>query len=208
MSYTIWSRGRLLGRTDLGFVRCIRKSRMGWFHPTPDGEKLMHVATGVSAAMFAYVHRDRHLVDSIGAPALAQAIDRSAEGADLAAAFQHLEALELELRRDDGSVVPTESLGIQDMVALMERYCEEDDDDPDGYNDDEEEEFLRDELREISARELQLDADLEHDLEIIDEWFAEREGFEDLPWSEADLTESEPPRYQVHVHLKDDKDVP
>jgi hypothetical protein len=34
MCYTLWSRGRLLGETDLGFVFRHYGIRVEWFHPT------------------------------------------------------------------------------------------------------------------------------------------------------------------------------
>ena len=96
MPYTVWSRGRKLGETDLGFVHFIRDSRMGWFVAAAEYEKLMPIATGVQSALHANASR-----------------------ADLAAAFQHFEALALELRRDDDSIVPTASIGIQDVQELL-----------------------------------------------------------------------------------------
>lgn len=33
MSYTLWSRGRLLGTTDLAYVRCMPRLRAGDLHP-------------------------------------------------------------------------------------------------------------------------------------------------------------------------------
>ena len=96
MPYTVWSRGRKLGATDLGFLHFIRDSRMGWFAPAAEYEKLMPIATGVQSALHAHASR-----------------------ADLAAAFQQFEALALELRRDDDSIVPTASIGIQDVQELL-----------------------------------------------------------------------------------------
>ena len=69
---------------------------MGWFAPAAECEKLMPIATGVQSALHAH-----------------------ASWADLAAAFQHCEALALELRRDDDSIVPTASIGIQDVQELL-----------------------------------------------------------------------------------------
>jgi hypothetical protein len=39
--------------------------------------------------------------------------------ADLAEALQHVSALDLALHREDGSLVPTESIGIQDAEQLL-----------------------------------------------------------------------------------------
>src|SRR4051812_3856264 len=51
MSYTVWSRGRLLGASDLGFIQIYSHMRMGWFLPSAEGEKLMHVLTGTGPAL-------------------------------------------------------------------------------------------------------------------------------------------------------------
>ena len=69
---------------------------MGWFAPAAEYEKLMPIATGVQSALHAHASR-----------------------ADLAAAYQHCEALALELRRDDDSIVPTASIGIQDVQEFL-----------------------------------------------------------------------------------------
>ena len=54
MTHTLWSRGRLLAESPLDFVRWMPKLRVGFLHPTPLGEKLLTVATGVSTASFAW----------------------------------------------------------------------------------------------------------------------------------------------------------
>ena len=51
MQYTVWSRGRLLGETDLGFIYRENRHRCGWFHPNDLGEQLMPAAVGVAPAM-------------------------------------------------------------------------------------------------------------------------------------------------------------
>jgi hypothetical protein len=50
--YTVWSRDRLLGETDLGFVRCMEKLRAGFFHPTELAESLMTFDERSSWAQF------------------------------------------------------------------------------------------------------------------------------------------------------------
>jgi hypothetical protein len=39
MTYTLWSRGRLLGESPLDFVRCIPKLRVGFLHPTGEADE-------------------------------------------------------------------------------------------------------------------------------------------------------------------------
>jgi hypothetical protein len=124
--YTVWSRGRLIGDTDLGFIRVISQARSGWFHPNGEGERLMPVIASVLPAMRAYLHRNA--VDAQAQSLMRPAMHGSTEYADLADAFQHLHSLGLELRRDDGSIVPTSDIGIQDTEQLIELVEVEDDD--------------------------------------------------------------------------------
>lgn len=51
MRYTVWSRGRQLGETDLGFAFRYNGLRCGWFHPTECGDRLLPIATAVSPAL-------------------------------------------------------------------------------------------------------------------------------------------------------------
>jgi hypothetical protein len=135
--YTVWSRGRSLGDTDLGFHPIIERCRSGWFHPNADGERLMPVFVALLPAMRAYLHRDA--ADSAGNRIVQPALAGSSLFADLAEAFQHLSSLDLELRREDGSVVPTSSIGIQDvqhLLALSATDLENDPADPDEHDED------------------------------------------------------------------------
>ena len=60
MEYTITSRGRPIGVTDLGFKRVGGPLRSGWFHPNAEGERLMPVIAAVYPAVRAYVRHDVH----------------------------------------------------------------------------------------------------------------------------------------------------
>jgi hypothetical protein len=102
--YTLWSRGRLLGETDLGFVFRWNGFRTGWFHPTALGDRLMPIATGVSPAL--------RTLCIIGPDPTAQA--------DVQSAVDQAEALELELRGPDGAVIATDDIGIIDTHYLLE----------------------------------------------------------------------------------------
>jgi hypothetical protein len=102
MQYTLWSRGRLLGETDLGFIYRENGFRIGWFHPNAVGDRLMPAATGVAPAM-RYAH-------DIGPDATARA--------DVLAALDQESALELELRHD-GIVIATENIAIVDTHYLL-----------------------------------------------------------------------------------------
>jgi hypothetical protein len=102
--YTLWSRGRLLGETDLGFIFRPEGFRTGWFHPTALGDRLMPIATGISPAL--------RTVCMIGPDPTARA--------DLRSAVDQAEALELELRGPNGAVIATEDIGIIDTHYLLE----------------------------------------------------------------------------------------
>jgi hypothetical protein len=110
----------LIGHTDLGFRRAFRRARCGWFFPTAEGERVMPVISAVSPALRAFVHREPtggSDESPDGAPGRAR---RSTQYADLAEAMQHVEALALELRREDGSVVRVADIAIQDTQQLVE----------------------------------------------------------------------------------------
>jgi hypothetical protein len=96
--YTLWSRGRMIGITDLGFIYREHGFRCGWFHPNDHGERLMPDATGVAPALRAdYM---------IGPDATLHA--------DVLAAAHAEQALELELRGPNGDRIHTEDIGIID----------------------------------------------------------------------------------------------
>jgi hypothetical protein len=103
VQYTLWSRDRLLGETDLGFAFRERGIRCGWFHPNELGERVMPIATGVAPAL--------RVEWAIGPDQTARA--------DVRAAADRLEALGLELRRLDGVVVDTTSIAITDTHYLL-----------------------------------------------------------------------------------------
>ncbi len=103
MAYSIWSRGRLIGYTDLGFVYREHGIRMGWFHPNELGQKLMPRATGVAPALRESREAGRDvLVDP-----------------DIASALDHERALELELRGPNGKTIETENIAIIDTEYLL-----------------------------------------------------------------------------------------
>lgn len=122
MPFTIWSRGRLLGETDLGFVQVYSNMRMGWFHPSPEGEKLMSVLTGTGPAL----KRVGRLMRSPIRKAMRKPSDdddgewprdirTTTAYADLVSSVDELEAMQVELRDADGQPVSTEHIGIDDV---------------------------------------------------------------------------------------------
>ena len=116
------------------------------------------------------------------------------EYADAAEAGAHERSLELELRAPDGSVIPTESIHIQDTHLLLELARDLEDDVDSILSHDE---------------EAELAADIEHDAALCEECFADagpdltdvsvrEEPWQESPWS----------RYQIMVRLLDDTSVP
>jgi hypothetical protein len=103
MTYTLWSRGRLLGETDLGFIYREHGHRCGWFHPNELGDRMMTAATGVAPAM--------RTAFMIGPDPTAQA--------DILAAADAEEALALELRGPTGRRIDTERIAIIDTHYLL-----------------------------------------------------------------------------------------
>lgn len=102
VSYSLWSRGRLIGHTDLAFKEQIEGQRGGFFFPTETGVPLTRIA--VEAAEVLMEARDG-IVDTTMA-------------ADLAAATDRCEALALELRGPDGAVISTTKITLQDTELL------------------------------------------------------------------------------------------
>jgi hypothetical protein len=187
--YTVWSRGRPIGETDLGFRRLINESRSGWFHPNAEGERLMPVIASVLPAMRAYLHRDA--VDAQGDSLVQPGLHGSTLFADLAEAFQHLISLDLELRREDGSVVPASDIGIQDTEQLIELAALDDDDEEVDAGDWD----LDDDPLETDEYDLQLEMDVMRDLELIEEALGARADDSCPDWAPDDLEEPQRPRY-------------
>lgn len=192
MPYTVWSHGRLLGESALDYRRVFPRHRMGDFFPTEAGEKIMPIATGVSKAGV-------DLVKSLsgsppGSPARTR-LRETSEYADLAAAEDHYDALELELRGPDGTLIPTEWIDLRDTEFLLSLpdlddleesdmgldFSTQADDDfgdpPPGFGDD------------------LPDFELEDAFDFDDD---------DAPWRHERVF----PRYQLQVMLRDDTAVP
>ncbi len=179
MRYTVTSGGVTIGETDLGFVRSAVGIRVGWFHPNADGERLLP-----------------RLLPPL---ALRAHLDREAWAGDRAASAHHCEASPLALHREDGSVVPTRSLGIQDMHALLAAA----------------------ELEEARRETLPWSPEHEQDADVDDEPLAIHLGDDlddeallggepappDGEWAPDDEP-VEHPRYQIVVALVDDGAIP
>ncbi|MEO5568679.1 MAG: hypothetical protein ABIR92_09310 [Gemmatimonadaceae bacterium] len=131
MSYTLWSRGRLLGHTDLGWVQVFENLRTGWFHPSPAGEKFMGVLTGTGPALMALSKMMRDPVRELARGVETEPdadyprdVRRTTEYADLVSIVDELEVLQLELRDPEGKPVNVESMGVDDThwkISLVSR---------------------------------------------------------------------------------------
>ncbi len=104
MPYTLWSRGQLVGHSDLGFREFLPTLRCGWFHPAELGEQIIEVMTTPNRMM---LHAD-------------QRRDTETFLADLECISQRIEALDLHLRAPDGSDVATEDISIRDTELTLQ----------------------------------------------------------------------------------------
>ena len=176
MRYTVSSGGVTIGETDLGFVRSAVGIRVGWFHPNAEGERLLP-----------------RLLPPL---AMRAHLDRDAWKADLAASAHHAEAYPLALHREDGSVVPTRHLDIQDMHALLAAA--------------ELEEARREALPWTPERDEDGDEDdeaLAIHLDDDDALLAGDPADLDVEWAPDDEP-IEHPRYQILLELVDDGAIP
>ena len=190
MNYVVSSRGHPIGVTDLGFRMVFPRHRCGWLHPNAHGEKVLPVVATVLPALRAYAHT----ISAEDSGAALRDAEKSTLFADLAAAMQHVAALDLTLHRDDGSLIPTENVGVKDMDQLLElaRSGELDSD-----FDEAEAEAEADEWTHSSAA-----------IEGLDSTSAIFSDDEDLrPWTPADDEETEFPRYQVHVFFAENQSL-
>jgi hypothetical protein len=122
MPFTLWSRGRLLGETDLGFVQIYSNMRMGWFHPSPLGAQLMSVLTGTGPALRKVGRLMRNPIrNAMRQPSndddgeWPKDIRATTAYADLVSSVDELEALGIELRDPDGRTMEAEHIGIDDI---------------------------------------------------------------------------------------------
>ena len=209
MQYTITSRGRPIGVTDLGFQYREGPSRMGWFQPNADGERLMAVLTSPSIAARASASSAGQSVES---PDETEPFPSTCL-ADLAEASQHVDALGLELRRDDGSVVATEFINIQDVEELLAWSGRIDAPrDGEGWKfGDAEPDPLYDPMEDVFDEELDAleEAGERFDLEPEDELMF-GDGFADtaVPWTPEEYEPDPTMRYQIYVSLMDPKEIP
>jgi hypothetical protein len=195
MQYTVSSRGRPIGVTDLGFVRIGGPNRSGWFHPNAEGERLMPVIASVIPAMRAFLHRDVRGAE--GEPIVQPHLLGSTLFADIAEALHHVGALELTLHHANGSVIPTRLVGIQDTEQLL-ALAQWDDALPE-----------TDAWAGGPTRDEEPDADFElaPDAWLTDIGTAPDDADSDEAWR-PDEERPAFPRYQIHVALVDADAIP
>lgn len=203
MTYTLWSHGRLLGESPLNFPRCLPRLRTGALQTTPHGQCLLaRVADTRSDALFAAQELHHGITPAAAGGAPHATSPYATISADLTAADHYLNALDLELRRHDGSVIPTERIDVTDTEFVIAFGALEDEltDEP---------AFLPNE-----ADELHVSFDPETDIDDPDADNDDKDLLEDLDaidlvpdgWQER--PEGAPSRFQLEVILLDEGDIP
>lgn len=175
MAYTLWSHGELLGQSALDYVRALPNYRTGDLEVTAKGLVVFE--------RISQTHADGYYVMKRANESVARGVpDASADEAlyaDMASEADQYEALALELRGPDGTVIPTEEIWVRDTEFLMSIADESDE-----------------EKAPLSAE----------DEAAVQELIAEFE--EDHPPWAVDGPAREPVRFQVHVRLLDDWAIP
>jgi hypothetical protein len=182
--YTVWSQGRLVGETDLGFILREGNHRTGHFFPTPFGESLVPIINEPRRLIKALgeLPRDDRSSDDPAWTALDSAFEIAAE---------RERALELELRDEHGVVIPTEDVSIRDMNLTLELYPLD------------EEELAR---LTISPEE---QAEFDREMAEMQEWAQDQRRELELLGRRDVIDESAPfPRFQVQVFLVHEWAIP
>ena len=113
MQYTVWSRGELIGETELGFRGLgFDQCRSGHFHPNTRGDELMDELASDSHCMRAYMHRTYR--DASGNDLLDPEYRNCDWFADVAEHLHEVAEYNLELRDEQNVIVRTSEIGIQD----------------------------------------------------------------------------------------------
>jgi hypothetical protein len=197
--YTVVSRGRVLGTTELEYTRWRKGFRGGSFLPAENAASLVEIAVGVSPATITLGKKIREMdrqadQDSATTAARLPRLKATTEHADVVSACDREAALELELRAADGSLIATEWIALQDTEFLLSLDDGEipDDEDYDEWSDDD---------SNISTTGMSVFDE--------DDLFNECERWsEELDSDWADEPEKPFPRYQIFVALVNDHAVP
>jgi hypothetical protein len=196
MTYTVWDRGRLLGESPLDFIRCMPKLRTGFLHATPLGERLLPVAGGTCRAANALHRAARHCNDKERM--------RLPEYEAFENAAKKCASFRLELRSSDGTVIPTEYVGVTDFGFIEELG----DDAFDADVEDEPEDFADESLASLGLDEW--DASWDPEVDELDRLWDFDEDGADEAWRarEERGCERRWSRYQVQVRLIDEESIP
>jgi hypothetical protein len=126
MRYTVWSRGRLIGESELSPVHAMPKMRIGDFEPSPVGETLLPVILGVSPAVRALCDVAEKVRDDLGRhggpPPVGDwpdGVRQTTEYADAVSIQDEVESLALELHDSEGHRVATDWMSFQDTHRLI-----------------------------------------------------------------------------------------
>lgn len=204
LTYTLWSHGRLLGESPLDVARCLPRLRVGELSTTPVGLALLARVTDTrSDALFAAQKLHRAEPSPEAAGGVHATPHYATISADLTAAGDYLDALALELRRPDGSIVPTEQIDVTDTEFLVAFGALEDE--PPADSPDE---------AETEGEEFRVSFDPETDIDDPDDDAGDEDLFADPDplgpglgdWRERPLRAF--PRFQLHVTLFDDAALP
>ena len=183
MTYTLWSHGELLGESALDYERVFPTVRTGDLEVTERGLSVMERLSQAREDCY----RSALRVNKQN-PGDVPESDVAALHADLYAQRDQHEALALELRASDGSVIPTESIYVTDTFYLLRIDDER----------DEEELFMT-----IATRNDDPNAyDMTQLEEQLEEFAEER-----APWL-PEPPPREPVRFQIAVTLKDEWAIP
>ena len=180
MTFTLWSRGELLGESTLDYVRVIPHLRTGDLYPTDKGLIVFERLSQFRADAYYAARR-------INKKATFDESDLKTVQADLAAQNNHYEALAMELHTSEGVVIPTDDIWVTDTEYLLSiaREADEEDETP------------------LSAEAA---AHVEEAVKEIQEHLRELEE-NSPPWL-PDGPEREPVRFQVSVILRSEFSIP
>jgi hypothetical protein len=124
MMYTLWSHGVLLGESELNLQPAQGLAHVGTFYPAEEGRALLPLFSDAMAAVREIgpmLERQGITAERLGrdmGKAVYDTLRQTAEGRRVAETGAAIDALRLELRGPDGSVVPTQQVLLQDSWAL------------------------------------------------------------------------------------------
>ena len=143
MTYSLWSRGELLGESALDYVRVTNNLRTGDLHLTQKGLTVIGRLTQTRDDCYRSARRVNMERSDSG--------DESSEPtlrADLSALHDQYDALALELRAPNGEVIPTDDIHVTDTELLRaidrERDEEEESSTEDAISGGQDPDFLAD----------------------------------------------------------------